>query len=60
MAQKQEVRWGVLGTAQIAKVFVQTVKKAEGSSIVAVASRSLERAQGMLILEKISFHLVAP
>lgn len=50
----QEVRWGVLGTAQIAKVFVQTVKKAEGSSIVAVASRSLERAQGRLIFPSCS------
>jgi predicted dehydrogenase len=52
--QQQEVRWGVLGTAEIAKKFVQSVKQAGGASIVAVASRSLERAQRTASLQVVS------
>jgi predicted dehydrogenase len=47
--ERQEVRWGILGTAEIAKKFVQAVKAAgmeAPTTIVAVASRSLDRAQG--------------
>jgi len=44
-SKRQEVRWGILGTANIAKKFVKSVKAAGQATIVAVSSRSLERAQ---------------
>ena len=38
------VRWGILGTGNIANKFAQAVKNAEGASLVAVASRSAASA----------------
>jgi predicted dehydrogenase len=37
------VKWGVMGTANIAGKIVHTIGRAEGCEVVAVASRSLER-----------------
>lgn len=46
--QGKVVRWGVLGTANIAIKFVGSVRALgpDQTRIVAVASRSLARAQG--------------
>ena len=37
------VKWGIMGTANIAGKIVHTIGRAEGCEVVAVASRSLER-----------------
>lgn len=41
-------RWGVLGTATIARKFWQSVRHAENAKLVAVASRSLDKAQSFI------------
>ncbi len=41
-------RWGILGTGGIAAAFVQDLKLAQGHSVVAVGSRTLDRAQSFL------------
>src|SRR5512147_2304492 len=41
-------RWGVLGTAGIARKNWQAIRLAENASLVAVASRSLERSRSFV------------
>jgi len=41
----KEVRWGFLSTARIGKQYVEAIKKLENQAVVAVASRSLEKAK---------------
>ena len=41
----QEIRWGVVGPGRIAEKVVQDVVHVDGSEVVAVASRSLQRAE---------------
>ena len=43
--QRQEVRWGILGTANIAAGVGQAMAAAQGAELVAVASRDGERAR---------------
>ena len=38
-------RWGILGTGMIAKAFANALKEAEGSELVAVASKNEQRAK---------------
>ncbi len=38
------IRWGILGTGNIANKFAQAVKNADGAELVAVASRSAASA----------------
>ena len=38
-------RWGILGTGGIAQVFVDDLSRAEGHRVVAVGSRSRDKAQ---------------
>jgi predicted dehydrogenase len=42
----EEIRWGVVGPGRIAEKLVQDFAVVDGARAVAVASRSLERAQG--------------
>lgn len=42
------VHWGILSTATIANKWVQGAKRVTGAKVLAVASRSLEKAQGTL------------
>lgn len=44
--QAPGIRWGVLGPGGIARTFADAVAVGTASSVVAVGSRSLERAQG--------------
>jgi predicted dehydrogenase len=39
------VRWGILGTGRIARKFVQGVRQTDGGQVVAVGSRSDQRAE---------------
>lgn len=39
------MKWGIIGAGTIAKKFADTVNKMEGESLVAVGSRSLEKAE---------------
>ena len=41
----QEIRWGIVGPGRIAEKVVQDVVHVEGARVVAVASRSLDRAE---------------
>lgn len=41
-------RWGILGTANIARKNWQAIRLAENATLTAVASRSLERARGFI------------
>src|SRR5262245_20201809 len=43
-------RWGILGTANIARKNWQAIRNAGNSSLIAVASRRLERAQAFIDL----------
>lgn len=45
MAETNSVRWGVLGASNIARRFVADAKTNVGTDVIAVGSRSLERAQ---------------
>jgi len=46
MARTTKVRWGILGTANIAKsAFIPSVRKTDSGEIVAVGSRSAEKAR---------------
>ncbi len=42
---KSKLRWGILGTAQIARKLWQAIKLSGNGTIVAVASRTLDRSQ---------------
>lgn len=44
MAYRKSIRWGLLGTARINDRFLEAVRESKRSSVVAVASRSLDRA----------------
>lgn len=44
-AENQPVRWGILGTARIAERVVAAIHQAHNAEVVAVASRSRDRAQ---------------
>ncbi len=48
MQTAQPVRWGILGTAQIARKNWQALRDAGNTRLVAVASRSLSRAQAFV------------
>jgi predicted dehydrogenase len=41
----RKVRWGIIGTAEIATKVVAGMHDAENAEVAAVASRSLDRAQ---------------
>jgi D-xylose 1-dehydrogenase (NADP+, D-xylono-1,5-lactone-forming) len=44
----QRLRWGILGAARIARqLFVPGVRAGAESSVVALASRDLDRARGL-------------
>lgn len=43
--ENRKVRWGIIGTAEIATKVVAGMHDAENADVVAVASRSLDRAQ---------------
>lgn len=45
MSSRPAVRWGVVGPGQIAQAVVRDFPEVEGAELVAVASRSAERAQ---------------
>ena len=45
MLPVQEIRWGVVGPGRIAEKVVQDVVHVEGARVVAVASRSFDRAE---------------
>lgn len=42
---EKDIKWGVLGTAKIARVVIAAIRKAPGGVVHAIASRSFERAQ---------------
>lgn len=44
-AGNAKLRWGIMSTAQISHTFVQALKQSSRSEVVAIASRSLEKAQ---------------
>lgn len=43
---KSFVRWGILGTGQIARAFAEGLRDVPDAALIAVASRKLETAQG--------------
>ncbi|KAL5081173.1 hypothetical protein RYX36_009594, partial [Vicia faba] len=44
MAEKTEVRFGILGCAQISIKFCKAIRKAPNAKVIAIGSRSLEKA----------------
>lgn len=42
--QSNPIRWGILGTGRIAHDFATAVQETDGASLVAIASRNLEKA----------------
>lgn len=42
---RRPIRWGVLGTAKIAAKIVRAIRRGGGGEVVAIASRSLDRAE---------------
>nr|WP_299381344.1 Gfo/Idh/MocA family oxidoreductase [Allomuricauda sp.] len=42
---KHKIRWGIVGLGRIAKLFAEDLKLVQGAELVAVASKSKERAQ---------------
>ena len=57
MADK--IRWGLLAAANIAKAFSKGVQHSETGTLVAVASRSQEKADGVLPMSLIFQHGMA-
>ena len=45
VTRTRKIRWGILGTARIATKVAQAIAAVDGAEVVAVASRSSERAQ---------------
>ncbi len=45
MTMRGPIRWGILGTGKIARIVARALAESKTGSLVAVASRSLERAQ---------------
>ncbi len=45
MNKGKSIRWGILGPGWIARDFVQSLKDTEGAEVLAVGSRSLDRAR---------------
>ena len=41
---KRRIRWGILGTSFISHVMAEAIKKSETAELIAVASRSKQRA----------------
>lgn len=47
MTEKKEIRWGLLGAGQILLRWMNGARQVDGMTIVAISSRTRERAEGM-------------